>query len=90
MEDDKQKKLFDIPEWWEEHWEGMPEFIQEDLTPEKSIFVHFENYEDMKKFSKLVDQKITAKTQSIWYPKAKIRSYKGKAYATEGYKKHES
>ena len=28
-----QKKLFDIPEWWKEHWQGMPEFIQEDMTP---------------------------------------------------------
>lgn len=58
-------------EFWEEEWQDMPEFIQEDNMPVKTINVHFDNYEDCKKFSDLVEQKITNKTKSIWFPKRK-------------------
>lgn len=77
---------FTIKPEWEKHWKDMPEYIQEDLTPFKSIYVHFEKEEDLKEFSKLVDQKIGVKTQSIWYPKAKIGRSAGKVYTTKGYK----
>ena len=56
-------------EWWEEEWQGMPEFVQEDLSPYKTIMVHFESEEAVKSFAKLVDQKLTVQTKSIWYPK---------------------
>lgn len=39
--------LLDLPESWEEHWKGMPEFIQGGLIPWRSIYVHFENESDM-------------------------------------------
>jgi len=65
----KLKKLFDFPESWEEHWKGMPEFIQKDKSPFQTIIVHFKNQEDVKKFSELTEQKITKKTKYIWYPK---------------------
>lgn len=81
----KQLNLFTPLEWWKEHWQGMPEFEQEDLTPFKSIYVHFEKEEDMIEFSKLVNQVIHIKTQSIWYPKAKIGRIAGKKYVTRGY-----
>lgn len=81
--------LFEKHEWWEEHWQGMPEFVSDDLTSFNSIIVHFENREDMNAFAKLIGQHITSKTQSIWYPKAKIRSFKGKVYVTKGYKNGE-
>ena len=58
-----------MPEWWEEYWQDMPEFVQEDQTSPKSIIVHFQNKEDMKAFAELVEQKITFKTKFIWYPK---------------------
>src|SRR5712671_4073293 len=45
-----QNVLFDKGEWWEEHWKGMPEFVQSDLEPFKTIYVHFEKREDMSAF----------------------------------------
>jgi hypothetical protein len=51
------------------HWRGMPEFVQDDLTPFKTIYVHFENQEHLDAFAELVGQIITPKTRSIWYPK---------------------
>lgn len=58
-----------LSESWKKEWQNMPEYIQEDLNPYKSILVHFEKQEDVDKFSKLVGQKITVKTKGIWYPK---------------------
>jgi hypothetical protein len=49
-------------------WKGMPEFEQEDNATYKTIYVHFRNESDYKEFAKLVDQKISIKTKSIWYP----------------------
>jgi len=57
---------------YDKEWEGMPEFEQEDLTSMKSIIVHFANQGDIDTFSELVEQKITEKTRSIWFPKAEI------------------
>lgn len=57
-------------EWWEESWQGMPEFVQEDLSPYKTIMVHFENEAALESFAKLVGQTLTVQTKSIWYPKA--------------------
>lgn len=70
-----QKTFFNIPTWQEDEWQDMPEFTQEDLTPGKSIIVHFETKEDMDAFAELTDQKITMKTLSIWYPKAEIQRW---------------
>ena len=70
-------------EWWEEEWQGMPEFVQEDLSPYKTIMVHFENEEAMESFAKLVDQTINLRTKSIWYPKAEIGHFFDKRYVDE-------
>lgn len=70
-------------EWWDEHWKQMPEFVQKDLTPLKSIQVHFETVDDMRAFAKLVGQTITMNTRSIWYPEAEIGRYADKVYAIE-------
>lgn len=53
---------------WEKLWVDMPEYHQEDLMPQQSIKVHFSCDKDREEFSKLVDQKITDKTKSVWYP----------------------
>lgn len=86
MKDNNQGTLFDKGEWWEEDWQGMPEFVQEDLTPFKSIYVHFDSREDMNAFSELVGQKVITTTQSIWYPEAEIGKTARKVYTTKGYK----
>ena len=67
--------LLHVPEWHEEHWKQMPEFVQKDLMPFKTIFLHFETRADMEAFSKLVGQKIGLTTPSIWYPEATIEHW---------------
>ena len=57
---------------WKKEWIGMPEFVQEDLDPIQQIIVSFATKEDIEEFAKLIDQKLTRKTQSVWYPKAEI------------------
>jgi len=67
-----EKNLFDeiggVEKSWEKHWKEMPEYIQEDLQPYKSIKINFRNEEDYKDFAKLIGQKLTYKTLSVWYP----------------------
>jgi hypothetical protein len=83
-EDDPQIALFDdLPDYSEEHWGEMPEYVHRDLTPVKQILVSFNSREDMAAFAKLVGQTVTMKTQSIWYPEADITSYTDKRYEDE-------
>lgn len=53
---------------WKKHWINMPEYSQEKNTPYKSLIVHFRNAEDYTEFQKKLDQIMTIKTKSIWYP----------------------
>ena len=54
---------------WKEEWEGMPEFVQEDSAPYRTIQLHFRNEEHIRWFSELLGQGVTDKTKSMWYPK---------------------
>lgn len=63
-----------------DHWQGMPEFEQEDKTSYQSVHVHFKSAEDRDTFAKLVGQNLTEKTRSIWYPEAEIERYADKRY----------
>lgn len=80
-----QKNLFDVDEFarWRDEWQGMPEFVQEDLTPIKSLLVHFASYDDMRAFAETVGQKVTCDTRCIWYPEAEIGRYANKRYKSE-------
>jgi len=49
-------------------WTNMPDFESEDQSSFKSLKVHFESEADVLEFSKLINQKITKNTLSIWYP----------------------
>ena len=62
----------DVTEEWRKYWKGMPEFVQEDNPPHKKIIVSFRNEEDYEEFAKLIGQKLTDKTKSIWFPKLDI------------------
>lgn len=64
----------------EKEWKDMPEFIQEDKSPIKQLIVSFKNYNDYKDFSKLINQPLTPKTQSVWYPQVDIDRYMDKRY----------
>ncbi len=55
---------------WREEWKGMPEFSHEDAQAFQKIIVNFKTREDVMAFAKLIEQKLTYKTASIWYPKA--------------------
>ena len=61
----------------------MPEFIQEDLMPWKTIKVHFENIENIDAFAKLIDQNLTGNTQYVWYPEADKIKVVDKGYVDE-------
>jgi len=78
------KTLFNLPKTTiEEEWKDMPEFIQQDLTSERKLIVHFRNNSDLIKFSKLIGQRITQKQKSIWFPQMENRIASDKLYVDE-------
>jgi len=80
---DNESTLFPLLEVWEMEWVGMPEFNQEDLTPWKSIYVHFESPGDLQKFADNLGKNLTENTRSVWFPDAEIGRYANKRYADE-------
>jgi hypothetical protein len=79
----QENKLFEETEFWQSEWKDMPEFIQNDLMPYKQIIINFENASDVAAFAKLIDQKITPKTKSLWYPAAEKAFVANKRYTDE-------
>ena len=53
---------------YKKEWEGMPEFIAEDLKAIASVTVNFLTVEDMNAFSELIGKRITFQTKSILFP----------------------
>ena len=70
MSKDKQKEFFAK---CEDEWNGMPEFVQEDLRPWHQVNVRFRNQEDFDKFKVLMEQEITPKQTTLWFPHAPFR-----------------
>ena len=70
MKGKNDKKLFDDNDElnWKNEWMGMPEFIQEKQSPFSQIIVRFRNEQDLEDFSKIIGQKLTPLTKSIWHP----------------------
>lgn len=52
----------------ESEWIGMPEFEMKKVEPYSTITVRFRNEEDLSEFAKIIGQKLTDKTKSIWHP----------------------
>lgn len=73
MSSEAQANLFDVPTVVQEEWNGMPEFHQDDLMPYRTINVRFRNQEDVERFAKLMEQMITPKQKTIWFPYAEPR-----------------
>ena len=65
----------------DEHWQGMPEFHQEDKTPHRTLYVHFKNDKDVERFAMLVKQTITDKTKFLWFPFIEIETIADKEYS---------
>ena len=57
------------PNHADNHWKDMPEFVNEKKETFRTIYVHFRNQEDVDEFEKLIGQKFTPKTKSIWHPR---------------------
>jgi hypothetical protein len=53
---------------WREHYVGMPTFESENLEAKKQLIINFRTEEEFLAFSNLIDQKLTLKTRSVWYP----------------------
>jgi len=68
--------LFDFEASWtpwnyanpEEEWNNHLDFHQDDTLWKYQIKVHIFNEEDLKQFAELMQQKITEKTKSIYFP----------------------
>jgi len=76
----KEDTFFDETEWWEEHWQGMPDYTSESQMPQTTLYIHFKNKEDRERFAELVGQKIGPRTKSIWYPEKEIIGFKDHAW----------
>lgn len=63
-----QLAFIDRDEWWKVEWHGMPSFCQDDIQPLKTLIVHFRVRDDLLNFSRLLGQRITQDTKTIWYP----------------------
>lgn len=61
----------------------MPEFVMNDESPQRTLRIHFRNQEDVEDFAKLIGQKISLKTKSIWHPQAQNRIVSDKHYVDE-------
>lgn len=83
FDEPEQATLFDVGTSWEKEWQGMPEFVQEDQRPWKTLYVHFENRHDMEDFARLIGQKLTQETRSVWFPEAEIGTYADKRYVSK-------
>jgi len=54
---------------YDDLWEGMPAFEQEEQSPFQTVLVHFRNENDVADFAALIEQTVTQQTKYIWYPK---------------------
>jgi hypothetical protein len=63
--------IFDFDEQDDSHeteWRGMPEFNQPDNLAYKQVIISFEDDAGIEAFAKLINQNITKKTKSVWFP----------------------
>jgi hypothetical protein len=67
----------------EDEWNGMPEYEGEDKSGVKDLIIHFKSIEDYINFGKLIDQKLSEKTKSIWFPEEKAGSQTDHVYEAE-------
>ena len=61
---------------WSE-WDGLPEFIQEDLQPNSTLVVKFQTAADRVAFGEMIGQPVNTwrSGAGIWYPKISIGHY---------------
>lgn len=59
----------------EDEWQGMPDFIDNEL-PERKVVVSFKNTDDFMEFFSIIGQSCTNKTKSIWFPEKEQKNTK--------------
>jgi hypothetical protein len=79
-----QPALFEVHDWWEPLWVGMPEFDQRDLSAFCQMTLNFACQADLDEFAALIEQSLTPRTRSIWFPAAEIGRYANKRYISHG------
>jgi dTDP-4-amino-4,6-dideoxygalactose transaminase len=57
------------PNDWKKEWKDMPEYYNEDLSPHRSLIVHFTDEKAVQDFMKATGLKLTEKSKFAWYPK---------------------
>ena len=67
----------------EKEWEGMPEFDQPDKNSFRHVIVHFECQSDVDEFARLIGQKLTDKTKSVWHPEQIRMDTESKRYGAD-------
>ena len=73
----KQQSLSDDDKLWKKHWKDMPEYFQENNPPYKSVTMKFRKKEHYEDFAEKIEQDLSDKTKSIWYPVLeRIANYK--------------
>jgi len=66
-----QLNLFNEEDKNSKEWVDMPEFNQQRAEPYQSITIHFETLKDRKELEKLIQQNMTDRTKSTWFPKGR-------------------
>lgn len=51
-----------------EHWQGMPEFENEDRKPKADLTIYFASEDEKIAFGESIGQKLTGKTKWVWHP----------------------
>ena len=64
----------------EDLWEGMPEFQQDKQEAYATIIVRVPDAERLRELSEALDQPLTEKTKSVWFPKLIKGLNRGKMY----------
>jgi len=54
-----------------QEWQGMPEFVQPDTMPYRTINVHFNDDAAVQDFARIIGQELTDKTKYVWHPEQK-------------------
>lgn len=65
-------------DFYERVWKGMPEFTRDSTEPAQKIVVNLATREDVRKFEVLLGQRLTDRTNSIWFP------YRGRENRKDG------
>lgn len=64
-------------------WGGMPEYEQENQQAFRSVLVNFRNQQDVDAFAELLEQYLSEKTRSLWFPANVIERAADKRYLAD-------